>query len=302
MNRRSREVLDGPDGDIGHGKPAEWVESRLKWHASKRNWHSRLLRRRLRRRAMCAKMQFRQWHWTSARAIVNCARQKVKAVPMFDLVIFDCDGVLIDSEIISARMLVEELRLLGINIDLEYVARYFLGRSYPVVMDQIRREFALDLPVEFEDQYRKRLLAAFGRDLKIMPHVPEVLAGIRVPFCVATSSSPKRAEHSLSLVGLGHLVGPRLFTATMVAHGKPAPDLFLHAAATMGVAPPRCLVIEDSLNGIRAARAAGMTVWRFVGGSHLKNTPEETEDARPDRKFASFADFFQIAPDLGTPA
>lgn len=137
---------------------------------------------------MCAKMWFGQRHWTSACAIVNCARQELKATPMFDLVIFDCDGVLIDSEIISARMLVDELRLLGITIDLEYVARYFLGRSYPVVMEQIRREFGLDLPVEFEDQYRKRLLAAFERDLKIIPHVRDVLDGIRVNFCVATSS------------------------------------------------------------------------------------------------------------------
>jgi beta-phosphoglucomutase-like phosphatase (HAD superfamily) len=101
------------------------------------------------------------------------------------------------------------------------------------------------------------------------------------------------------MVGLSHLVGPQLFTASMVAKGKPAPDLFLHAAAQMQADPARCLVIEDSLTGIRAARAAGMVVWRFTGGSHLAGRAlDEPEDARPDARFASFADFFHLAPDL----
>ena len=217
----------------------------------------------------------------------------------FDLVIFDCDGVLIDSEIISARMLVAELARLGLTIDLPYVERHFLGRSYPVVMETIRREFGLDLPPEFEAQYREALLAAFQTELKIVPHVYTVLENIGVPFCVATSSSPRRVEMSLKLVGLTDLVGNRVFTSTMVARGKPAPDLFLYAAERMGAAPDRTLVIEDSLTGIRAGLAAGMIVWRFIGGSHLGvNAPEEPEDARPHRRLASFADFFQIAPGL----
>ncbi len=231
-------------------------------------------------------------------AIAMMVRQREEPVP--DLVIFDCDGVLIDSEIISARMLVAELHGLGVHIDLSYVARHFLGRSYPTVMTTIRREFGLDLPGDFEERYRTRLLDAFARDLKIMPGVAPVLERLALPFCIATSSSPRRAEFSLRLVGLGHLAGPRLFTASMVERGKPAPDLFLHAAANMGVAPDRALVIEDSLTGVRAARAAGMEVWRFVGGSHMgPDTPVEPEDSRPDRRFASFAEFFQIEPGLG---
>lgn len=217
----------------------------------------------------------------------------------FSLVIFDCDGVLIDSEIISARMLVAELGKLGLSIDLDYVAEHFLGRSYPVVMDRIRREFGLDLPAGFESAYRESLLAAFREDLRVVPHVRGVLEEIGVPFCVATSSSPRRAEMSLQLAGLGELVRGRLFTASMVARGKPAPDLFLHAAREMGADPSHTLVIEDSLTGIRAALAAGMTVWRFVGASHLgPDTPEEPDDARPHRRLVSFARFFQIAPDL----
>ncbi|MDB5664715.1 HAD family phosphatase, partial [Cypionkella sp.] len=149
---------------------------------------------------------------------------------MFDLVIFDCDGVLIDSEIISARMLIEELAKLGVQIDLGYVARYFLGRSYPTVIETIRQEFNLTLPPDFEAQYRARLLDTFERELKIMPGAAEVIAQIGVPFCIATSSSPMRAARSLGMVGLGHLANDHLFTSTLVARGKPAPDLFLYAA------------------------------------------------------------------------
>ena len=216
-----------------------------------------------------------------------------------DLVIFDCDGVLIDSEIISAQMLVDELAGLGVQIDLAYVARHFLGRSYPTVMATIRKDFGLNLPPEFEDQYRSRLMAAFEEGLTIMPHVREVLDSLALPYCIATSSSPRRAERSLQMVGLGALTGDRLFTATMVAHGKPAPDLFLLCADRYQADPARCLVIEDSLNGVRAARAAGIPVWRFTGGSHLAGRAlDEPEDARPDRHFTSFATFFDMDPDL----
>ena len=219
-----------------------------------------------------------------------------------DLVIFDCDGVLIDSEIISAQMLVDELAGFGVQINLAYVARHFLGRSYPTVMATIRKEFGLDLPPAFEDQYRSRLMAAFEQDLAIMPGVRAVLDRMTLPYCVATSSSPKRAQRSLQMVGLGHLTSDKLFTATMVQNGKPAPDLFLLCATHPGAAPQNCLVIEDSLNGVRAARAAGMPVWRFTGGSHLAGRAlDEPPDARPDRHFDSFARFYDIDPALRGP-
>lgn len=216
-----------------------------------------------------------------------------------DLIIFDCDGVLIDSEIISARMLVEALADRGVQIDLPYVARHFLGRSYPVVMQTIRQDFGLDLPPAFEEDYRERLLEGFRRTLQIMPGAREALDRLAVPFCVATSSSPRRVQMSLSLVGLWETVKDRTFTASEVASGKPAPDLFLHSAARMGANPAKCLVIEDSLTGVQAGLAAGMTVWRFTGGSHMgPETPDEPPEARPHARFASFAEFFQIAPDL----
>ncbi|MBA3910248.1 MAG: hydrolase [Rhodobacter sp.] len=227
-----------------------------------------------------------------------------KGVAVFDLVIFDCDGVLIDSEIISARMLIRELGRLGVQIDLDYVARNFLGRSYPTVMAQIRHEFGLDLPAEFEDQYRERLLDEFRRSLSVMPGAPEALDDLAVPFCVATSSSPRRADMSLSLTGLRDRVGDRLFTASQVERGKPAPDLFLFAAACMGASPARTLVIEDSRTGLSAAIAAGMEVWHFTGGSHFAGrapTSEDPDHARPNRTFDAFADFFQTAPALRRP-
>lgn len=216
-----------------------------------------------------------------------------------ELVILDCDGVLIDSELISAEMLVVELARLGVHIDLKYVARHFLGRSYPTVMQTIRRDFGLDLSPDFEAQYRNRLLEEFEKRLQIMPGVKDLIAELGVPCCVATSSSPRRAEFSLRHVGLWDRLGPVTFTASLVEHGKPAPDLFLYVADKMKADPARCIVIEDSLSGVRAGLAAGMQVWRFIGGSHMRpDPPEEPEDARPHQRFASFAEFFQIAPEL----
>jgi HAD superfamily hydrolase (TIGR01509 family) len=215
------------------------------------------------------------------------------------LVIFDCDGVLIDSEVISMTMLIGELRGHGLELTVDFVSRHFLGRSYPTVLREVRDRFGLDLPPGFEAAYRARLMAAFRRDLKVMPGVVDMVRQLALPFCVATSSSPERVRQSLEIAGLGELMGAHVFTASQVTRGKPAPDLFLLAAAEMGVEPSRCLVIEDTETGIRAGLAAGMQVWRFTGGSHLAGRLlPEPEDARPHRSFAAFSDFFRLAPSL----
>jgi HAD superfamily hydrolase (TIGR01509 family) len=214
---------------------------------------------------------------------------------MVDLVIFDCDGVLIDSEVISANMLIAELAGYGVQMDMAFVSRHFLGRSYPTVLREVRDTFGVTLPDRFEADYRARLLSAFQRDLRIMPGVSAVISALPVPYCLATSSSPERLQHSLDLVGLSDAFAGRSFTASRVARGKPAPDLFQLAAAEMGAAPAHCLVIEDSLTGIRAGLAAGMQVWRFIGGSHLKGldlTPPT--DAIPHRSFDDFAAFGRL--------
>lgn len=186
-----------------------------------------------------------------------------------DLVIFDCDGVLVDSEVISARVLVELAAEAGIAFDTDHVARHFLGRSFPTVARSIREDFAAELPPDFEQRYRARLLERFETELRPTPGLIPMLGRLAVPACVATSSSPPRASRSLALAGIDRLL-PRVFTASLVPRGKPAPDLFLHAAAAMGADPARCLVIEDSRPGVEAARAAGMRVALYTGGSHMR--------------------------------
>lgn len=215
-----------------------------------------------------------------------------------ELVIFDCDGVLIDSEQISARMLIAALEGYGISIDPSYVARHFLGRSYPVVLAQIRKEFGIELPLHFEEEYRSRLLAAFDKELEVMPGLPGVLDRLGVPFCAATSSSPRRVAHSLQLTGLSQRFADRVFTASQVARGKPAPDLFIFAAERMRVAPERCLVIEDSETGVRAGLAAGMRVCRFVGGSHLAGGHNAAAIDGVDHVLPDFGEFFAQFPEL----
>ena len=219
-----------------------------------------------------------------------------------ELIIFDCDGVLIDSEVISARQLIHELSGYGVDMDMAFVSRHFLGRSYPVVLQEVRDRWGVQLPERFEADYRARLLAAFERDLQLMPGIVELLTDLRLPYCLATSSSPERMRRSLQITGLSLMFSDRCFTASEVARGKPAPDLFLHAAARIGVDPAACVVIEDSLNGVRAGLAAGMRVWRFAGGSHLKGldlTPPD--DAIPEATYDDFTALRAAHPALFLP-
>ena len=132
-----------------------------------------------------------------------------------------------------------------------------------------------------------------------MPGVFAVLDALAVPFCAATSSSPERVHQSLRVAGLLERFDRRIYTVSAVARPKPAPDLFLYAAAEMGAHPADCLVIEDSDLGIAAARAAGMRAWQFTGGGHFAATPRRNAGAvQPDRVFERMADFFEGAPQL----
>ncbi|HSI40888.1 MAG TPA: HAD family hydrolase [Xanthobacteraceae bacterium] len=215
------------------------------------------------------------------------------------LIIFDCDGVLIDSEVISARALIAELANHGVDVDRAYVARHFLGRSYPLVRTVVRERLGVHLPDAFEEAYRSRLLAAYQDELQVMAGAAETVEALRVPYCVATSSSPPRLARSLEITGLAPLFAGRGFTASEVARGKPAPDLFLHAAARMGTEPARCTVIEDSPIGLEAGIAAGMQVWHFTGGSHLAGAELDLPDhVRPARSFASFMEIRAAVPEL----
>lgn len=215
------------------------------------------------------------------------------------LVIFDCDGVLIDSELISTAVMVEMLQPLGIGIDQRYVLEHFIGHPYPIVAQKIAALHGAPLPTSFEREYRAGLLARFERDLAPMPGIEDVLEALAVPFCAATSSGLERARESLRIAGLEQYFGERVFTVSMVARVKPAPDLFLLAAERMGADPRECLVIEDSPLGVAAARAAGMQVWLFTGGGHVAATRAAgTAGAVPDRSFAAMTEFFAGRPEL----
>jgi beta-phosphoglucomutase-like phosphatase (HAD superfamily) len=155
--------------------------------------------------------------------------------------------VLIDSEMISAHMLIEELARLGVAIDLDYTARHFPGRSYPTVRAQIRHEFNLDLPTDFEDRYRDRLLETLRFDINIMTGVLDVLDQLAVPCCVATSSSPRRVDRSLRLTGLDQRMEGRIFTASQVSRGKPAPGLGPGIDLARAVAPAAAAELERVL-------------------------------------------------------
>lgn len=192
-------------------------------------------------------------------------------VPDFDLIIFDCDGVLVDSEVISTHTLLATLGGHGLDVDIAYVRRTYLGRSISVVKSDYLRHTGNELAETFEAEFLERLLLTYRTELRAMLGTKELLASLRTPFCMATSSSIERATFSLELTGLLPFFEGRIFSSSMVARGKPAPDLFLHAASSMGAEPARCLVIEDSEVGLEAGESAGMTVWRFVGGSHFKD-------------------------------
>ena len=212
-----------------------------------------------------------------------------------DLIIFDCDGVLIDSEVLSARILIEEVAGHGITLTPDYVRDNFLGRSFPTVAQIIRDRFALVLPPEFEARYRARLLELFETNLNVTPGLFEILPQVTMRKCVATSSSPPRVARSLAITGLGRFFD-RVFTASLVKYGKPAPDLFLHTAAEMGVPPARCLVIEDSRPGVAAAQAAGMQVLLYSGGSHMRGKAFDTTP--PVRAFEAWEALPALCPEL----
>ncbi|MGE4220801.1 MAG: HAD family hydrolase [Alphaproteobacteria bacterium] len=184
------------------------------------------------------------------------------------LLIFDCDGVLVDSETLSSQVLAGFLTELGYPLSAaESVAR-FTGMSIAGVRTTIMAE-GYDLPADFVDEVHRRADIVFDRDLKPVVGIAEVLARLAGPRCVASSGSPARISRSLRTTGLDRFFATdALFSAAMVARGKPAPDLFLHAAAAMGTDPAHCLVIEDSALGVQAARAAGMPVLGYAGAGH----------------------------------
>ena len=185
------------------------------------------------------------------------------------LLILDCDGVLIDSEIISSRIEVEELHRIGCPITLDDYLDVALGRTEEEqIWKAIADQFEVSLPPEFAFETRRRVLTAFESELQAIPGVHEALLKIPCRKCVASGSRMDRLQRNLKLVGLDMHFNGNVFSASQVARGKPFPDLFLHSAGQMGFNPDSCLVVEDSIPGVRGATAAGMTVVGFTGASH----------------------------------
>jgi HAD superfamily hydrolase (TIGR01509 family) len=183
-----------------------------------------------------------------------------------ELVIFDCDGVLVDSERLVVKVEAAVLGELGWPLTEAEVSERFMGRSPEFMRSEVQARLGDTLPAGWEARFGPLYRQVFESDLTPVDGVPEALEQIELPSCVASSSNHEWLQLVLGLTGLYERFEGRIFSASEVAQGKPAPDLFLHAAEQMGSTPARCVVVEDSRYGVHAARAANMRVLAFAGG------------------------------------
>lgn len=195
----------------------------------------------------------------------------MRSASRFSAIIFDCDGVLVDSEVVALEVEIAALAGVGLHFERsEYSAR-FLGMSnvafHAAVEEECRTRTGRALPADFRERCRSGYLAAAHRMTEV-PGARAAIAPLKLPRAVASSSTDAALSKKLRNAGLWDLFAPHIYSADHVARAKPAPDLFLHAARALAVEPAHCLVIEDSQNGVAAAQAAGMTAWGFLGGGH----------------------------------
>jgi HAD superfamily hydrolase (TIGR01509 family) len=186
----------------------------------------------------------------------------------YSLVIFDCDGVLVDSEVLSAEVEAQELTRLGVPMTTELAMDLFVGLTQADMERVIEDEFGLRVPPDHAMRTTELLTRAYKDKLQPIPGVRDIIERLPLPYCVASNSAPAKLGLGLSLTNLFDLLYPNIFCSKLVAKGKPAPDLFLHAAQTLGVEPSTAVVVEDSIAGITAAKAARMTAIGFIGGLH----------------------------------
>ena len=190
----------------------------------------------------------------------------------FSAIIFDCDGVLVDSEVIYHEVEMEHLARIGLEYEPVEYQRRFMGLNTDDFLAELDRDHQArkdaPLPADFGTALREDSIARLRNELRIIDGIEAVIAGFAGPKAVATSSAPDTLEIKLEVTGLKRHFDPHIYHAVQVARGKPAPDLFLMAAQKLGAEPSGCLVIEDSVNGVKGGLAAGMTVWGFAGGGH----------------------------------
>jgi HAD superfamily hydrolase (TIGR01509 family) len=182
----------------------------------------------------------------------------------FDLIIFDCDGVLVDSEPIVNRVFVEMLEELGFTLDFEGSLREFAGSSMSNRLRVTQQRLGWVAPQDFSSHFDRRLNKVMESELRPVPGVAEVLGKLSLPWCVASNGGQEDMRFRLQKAGLLRWFDGKMFSASEVSEGKPAPDIFVHVAKRMGVEPSRCAVIEDSLPGVQAGVAAGMVVFGYA--------------------------------------
>jgi HAD superfamily hydrolase (TIGR01509 family) len=182
------------------------------------------------------------------------------------LLIFDCDGVLVDTEPLQNRVFAEMLGGVGLPMSYEETVEAFVGRSMADCLADVEERLGRSLPADFEMRLQARTFAVFERELRPVPGVEAALQEIKARVCVASSGSLEKMRKTLGLAGLLARFEGRMFSASDVSRGKPQPDLFLHAARKMGARPAACAVIEDSLAGVQAGIRAGMRVYGYTGG------------------------------------
>ena len=185
------------------------------------------------------------------------------------LVIFDCDGVLIDSEIVAARLEAEAVTELGLPMTAETICARFAGVTTRQVWQTLEQELGRPLPPGFFEAHLAHVRDVFSRDLEAIPGARAAVEALDRPYCVASSTQLPSLITNLGTAGLVDLFAGNIFSASQVKRAKPAPDVFMFAASQMGADPADCLVIEDSVAGVTAARRAGMKVVGFTGGSHV---------------------------------
>jgi HAD superfamily hydrolase (TIGR01509 family) len=186
----------------------------------------------------------------------------------FDLVIFDCDGVLLDSEIIACRADAEAYTRFGYEITTEEVARRFAGMPDEAVDAALTAEIGKSLPAEFRSEIKKNVIGKYRTELQPISGAKTLLSSLKTAKCIASSAAPAKLALGLIETEMYELMYPNIFSTRLVKKGKPHPDIFLYAAGKMKTFPSRCIVVEDSVAGVTAAKSAGMTCIGFTGGSH----------------------------------
>lgn len=185
---------------------------------------------------------------------------------MFDGVIFDCDGVLVDSERIGVHIDRQVLADVGLDFTIEEVVGHFMGKSDKHFVETVESMIGKPVPENWLDEIASRYHEAFENELTTVPGIEEALAEVDLPYCVASSGTHEKMRFTLGKTGLLEKFENKLFSSTEVERGKPHPDLFLYAASKMGWSPDRCAVVEDSHAGVQAGLAAGMKVVAYAGG------------------------------------